>query len=110
MNFNLLKTRRGKLKIGLAKILDNEGQIENVLNLVDEYEKDNLETIEKFKRDKTIVLRKINGALKQTINTHGPITKNLIGSASKRIYGVFLTPKSSDSILQSFLKLVKKIV
>jgi len=29
----------------------------------------------------------INGALKQTINAHGPITKKHIGSATKRILG-----------------------
>jgi hypothetical protein len=29
----------------------------------------------------------INGALKQTINAHGPITKERIGSATKRILG-----------------------
>lgn len=34
---------------------------------------------------------KINGALKQTINSHGPITKELIGSATKRILGSLYT-------------------
>lgn len=29
----------------------------------------------------------INGGIKQTINDHGPITKELTGSATKRIFG-----------------------
>lgn len=33
------------------------------------------------------VMRKIIGALKSTINDHGPITRELITSAAKRIYG-----------------------
>lgn len=33
------------------------------------------------------LLKLINGALKDTINNHGPITKDYISSASKRIYG-----------------------
>lgn len=40
--------------------------------------------------DKRKTTRKISGALKQTINAHGPITKELIGSATKRIYGNLL--------------------
>jgi hypothetical protein len=31
--------------------------------------------------------REISGALKNTIDSHGPITRELIGSASKRIAG-----------------------
>lgn len=33
------------------------------------------------------VIRIINGGLRDTIKHHGPIDPNLIGSASKRIYG-----------------------
>lgn len=30
----------------------------------------------------------ISGALRDTINKHGPINEKLIGSAAKRVYGV----------------------
>lgn len=88
------KTRRGKLKQQLEQkiggVLISETEIEKILLIVDEYEKDNLSTIEKLKRTKTLDVNRINGALKQTINAHGPITKVLIGSATKRIYGSLL--------------------
>lgn len=32
-------------------------------------------------------MKRIIGALKSTINDHGPVTKDLITSAAKRIYG-----------------------
>lgn len=37
--------------------------------------------------EKKKISKKISGGLKQAINAHGPITKELIGSATKRIYG-----------------------
>lgn len=37
----------------------------------------------------------INGALKQTINAHGPITEKRIGSATKRILGALRRIKRS---------------
>jgi hypothetical protein len=106
------KTRIGKLKSGLEQILGMDSKkIEEVLKLVNEYEKNNLDTIEKLKRSKTVEMNKINGALKQTIHAHGPITMVLIGSAGKRIYGSLLDnhhrePKST--LFQKFLNLFKK--
>ena len=44
----------------------------------------------KLKKDKIITLKRINGSLKSCINAHGPITKQLLGSASKRVYGSLL--------------------
>lgn len=35
------------------------------------------------------LLKRINGALRNTIHSHGPITEQLIGSASKRIMSTF---------------------
>ena len=106
MKFDLLKTRRyklqNKLKIELNKVAPD---IEKILNSIDDYEKDNLETIRKLKREKQVTTKKINGALKSCITAHGPITKLLIGSATKRIYGNLLTkdpapePKLSASKL-----------
>ncbi len=64
--------------------------IKNILKAVDEYQKDNIDTIEKLRKEKKVELTKINGALKMSIHSHGPITKELIGSASKRIYGALI--------------------
>lgn len=109
MKLNLFKSRRGKLKAKLENRLLNkvttEKDIEAVITFVDEYEKANLATIEKLKRNKALDLNKINGALKQTINAHGPITKVLIGSATKRIYGSLLEsekPKKKFYFLNLF--------
>jgi hypothetical protein len=94
--FNLLKTRKGKLFDNLEKELNNNPNIESILKIIDEYEYANLETIKKLKRDKVVYLNKISGALKQTINAHGPITKQFISSATKRIYGALLSEKKPN--------------
>lgn len=111
MKFNLLKTRRGRLRVSLKEILGTSlttEKLEQVLNVVDDYENDNLETIAKLKRSKTVELNKINGALKQTINTHGPITKILIGSATKRIYGALLDNHNKKiSFIQKIINIFK---
>ena len=111
IKFDIFKTRRGKLKSGLELNLLNKtvgsNEIEVILNMVDEYEKDNLDTIEKLKRAKKVELNKINGALKQTINAHGPITKILIGSASKRIYGALLDNQPKQTLLEKILTWIK---
>lgn len=88
---NKFKTRRRKLSEGLEEVISEDTlDIDKVIELVDIYEQDNLDTIDKCKRDKRLEMVKINGALKQTIDAHGPITKVLIGSAAKRIYGSLL--------------------
>lgn len=111
MKFDLLKTRRGKLKTNLETKLLNKtvgsSEIETILNIVDEYENDNLDTIEKLKRNKKVELNKINGALKQSINAHGAITKILIGSASKRIYGALLDNQPKQTLLKKLIKWIK---
>ncbi len=96
MKFNLTKTRRGRLQHYLETTFVNQlppEDVRRILAVVDEYEKDNLESIEKLKRTRTVEVNKINGALKQAINAHGPITKVLIGSATKRIMGAMLDNK-----------------
>lgn len=85
-------TRRGKLENKLrAELANPKPEVGKLLDAIDDFEKDNIATIEKLKKKKQIDTKRINGALKQTINAHGPITKVLIGSASKRIYGSMLT-------------------
>lgn len=89
--FNKLRTRKGRLEHKIREELEKENPSKEViLEAVEDYQKDNLDTIEKLKREKRADLNKINGALKQTINAHGPITKTLIGSASKRVYGALM--------------------
>ena len=113
MKFNILKTRRGKLekKIRLELIFDNHLiNVENILKAVDEYEKDNLDTIEKLRKEKNVDSKRINGALRQTINSHGPITMLLIGSATKRILGSLLSnePTKKKTLIQKILTWVRK--
>ena len=92
--FDKSKTRKGRLKIGLQdEIFNDTLSVDKIIELVDAYEQDNLDTIDKCKRDKRLEMNKINGALKQTIDAHGNITKVLIGSAAKRIYGALLLEK-----------------
>ena len=115
MKNSLLKTRRGKLKRKLEEQIVGtwigQQQLDNILKIVDEYEKDNLETINKLKRLKSLDTNRINGALKQTINAHGPITKVLIGSATKRIYGsLLIDEKPKSSILNRLIYWFKKLI
>lgn len=61
--------------------------VDGMVEVVEKYEITNLKIIDKLQRKKKVYVKRINGALKQCINSHGPINKNLIGSCSKRIYG-----------------------
>lgn len=102
----VFKNRKTNLRNKIEKCLITS-DIDGILKAVDDYEKDNLSTIEKLKRDKKIELNRINGALKMTINAHGPITKLLIGSAGKRIHGALLNddkPNWFEKIKKFFRK------
>lgn len=101
MKFNILKTRKGKLeeKIRLELELKNPN-IQVILKAIDDYELDNLMTIEKLRKEKAVDTKKINGALRQTIKAHGPITMLLIGSATKRIYGSLITNVKPNTLLE----------
>jgi hypothetical protein len=89
MGLNIFKSRRAKLKAMIGFILEEkkltQTEIDYLMLAIDDYEKDNLNTIEKLKKEKFYETKRISGALKQTINAHGPITALLIGSATKRI-------------------------
>ena len=103
--FNALKTRSGKLRNKLSnnflnkKLTDKD--IDDLISVIENYEKVNLSSIDKLKKDKAIESKRISGALKQTINAHGVITKELIGSATKRIMGALL----ADNNDKKFIKL-----
>jgi len=104
------KTKQTKLKNAikfnfLNKTLTNEG-VETLMGMIENYEKINLSIIEKSKKEKLIESRRISGALKQSIHAHGDITKELIGSATKRIMGTLLSnqpSKKSNKFIKPFL-------
>ena len=87
----MIKSRKSRLENRIKDILQQKNpKIEDIIEAAEHYEKNNLKTIEKLKKKKSLEVKKINGALKQSINAHGPITKQFINSASKRIYGSLL--------------------
>ena len=109
MKFNKLKTRRGKLEEKIRLELDKPSpSLEVILSHVDTYEKDNLDTIEQLKRVKKIELNKINGAIRQFLNSHPILTKQLIGSLSKRIYGSLLGDKKIKNKNGFIQKIINK--
>jgi len=109
MGFNLLKTRGGKLENTIKQELAKaEPDLSVIMSSIHEYEKSNLATIEKLKRDKKLETNRINGALKQTIQAHGPITMTLIGSATKRIYGSILSDEKKESFINRLKKFLTK--
>lgn len=94
------KSREDRLKnrinaLILNKMVDAE-KLNEVIQAINDYEKDNLDTITKLKKVKQLETKRISGALRQTINAHGPITLNYIGSATKRIYGVLLNNPNKE--------------
>lgn len=91
-----MKRHEKKLEIEIQELY-NKGELstEKIVNLFKKYEESNIKLIEKLRKPRLIEKRKINGALKQTINAHSIITKELIPSATKRIYGALLTNEKS---------------
>lgn len=109
MNFNKLKTRKGRLKDKIIyELKQEEPNIDVILKHIEQYEKDNLETIDKLKRKRVLDAKRISGGLRQTINVHGPITKVLIGSATKRIIGALLDNTQKESFIKRILKWIKR--
>lgn len=105
MKFNILKTRVGKLETNIKNELGKPiVNLETIMTHINEYEKNNLATIEKLKRSKKIETNRINGALRSTISAHGAITKSLCGSATKRIYGALLSNEKSKSKFDNLIK------
>jgi hypothetical protein len=109
MKFDLIATREGVLMLNIrCELASPKPNPDKILSHIKQYEKKNLETIEKLRREKKIETNKIKGALKSTIYAHGPITMVLIGSATKRIYGSLLADNNSLKT-NIFKKLVNKI-
>ena len=100
-------TRRGRLENRLrAELAMPTPEIGKLLDAVDEFEANNIATIEKLKKKKQIDTKRINGAIRQTIQAHGPVTMLLVGSATKRIYGSLLTNEPEDNKKWSFKSLL----
>lgn len=93
------KKNGDKLVIKITEELKkSKPNVDNIINIINSQQTIDYKNLEKVKRDKKIDLNKINGALKQCINAHGPITKELIGSASKRIYGALMLNTNAKKI------------
>lgn len=108
MKFNPLKTRKGRLeKKILLELKTPSPNITNILNAVDDYEEDNLQTIAKLKKVRGNDTKKISGAIRQCIEAHGPITKQYIGSLTKRVYGSLLQPKPKLSARQTYSTIIE---
>jgi hypothetical protein len=109
---NMFKSRKGKLKSVLEYKLGNKlyyNDINDILAVFDMYQKDNLDSIDKLKRDKVYETKRISGAIKQFLDAHPTLTKMLIGSLTKRIYGALLTNKKKYNKIQQFGKWLFKI-
>jgi hypothetical protein len=110
MGCQIFKTIKNKLRNELEFILKqkypSQIELDFIILAYENYQKDNLDTIEKLKRERHFETKRISGALKQTINAHGPITSQFIGSATKRIHGSLLSHVKKESFLT---KLWKKI-
>ena len=109
MGFNLLKTRSGKLENTIKNELAKaEPDLNVIMDCVYEYEKSNLATIEKLKRDKKVETNRINGAIKNFLNANPVLTKELIGSLTKRIYGSILSDEKKETFLDKLKKILTK--
>ena len=111
MKFDLIATREGVLMHNIrCELASPKPNPDKILSYIKQYEKKNLETIEKLRRDKKIETNKIKGALKSTIHAHGPITMILIGSATKRIWGSLLadTNTKKENVFKKIVKKIKK--
>ena len=108
MGLHIFTTRKNKLRKQLENVLHriepNQTELDFLVAAFEEYQKDNLDTIEKLKRERHFETKRISGALKQTINAHGPITKQFIGSATKRIHGALLSNINKENFITRLFK------
>jgi ribosomal 50S subunit-associated protein YjgA (DUF615 family) len=99
---NCFKSRKEILKDEVGKMLKNPSDVDKVLEIFYKFEMDNLAAIQKLNREKDVTMNKINGAIKQFLHAHPILTKELIGSLSKRIYGSLLVPKKQGFFRRLF--------
>jgi hypothetical protein len=100
---NCFKSRKQLLKEGILRELSSESpSADKLLEIFHKFEKNNLATIDKLKREKEVTMKKITGAIKQFLHAHPVLTRELISSLSKRIYGSLLEPKKESFIQRLF--------
>jgi hypothetical protein len=107
----MFKTKIQKLKSVLQYNFSNkltDDEIDILIKIFNDFEKSNIDTIEKLKRDKIYETKRISGAIKQCLNAHGPITKQYIGSATKRIYGALLDNVKKESFIRRIINKIWK--
>lgn len=87
-----MRNKYDKLKLEIQELRDsNELTNDGIIDLFKKYEISNLNHIKKLNKRRSFEHNRIKGGLRQTINAHGPITKELIPSATKRISGALIT-------------------
>ena len=92
-----MRNKYNKLKSEVQELLKNKTiTSDEIINVFMKYEDINIKTIEKLNKERVVERNRIKGALRQTINAHGPIDMKLIGSATKRISGALITSKESN--------------
>jgi hypothetical protein len=101
---NCFKSRKEKLKeeIGWA-LTEDKPSVNKLLEIFFKFEKNNLDTIKKLNKEKDVTIRKISGAVKQFLHSHPVLTKQLIPSLSKRVYGSLLIPKKEGFLRRLFI-------
>jgi hypothetical protein len=100
---NCFKSKRERLKDEIKQALEKkEPSADKLLEIFYKFEKDNLATIKKLNKEKDITIRKINGAIKQFLHSHPVLTRQLIPSLSKRVYGSLLVPKKEGFLKKLF--------
>jgi len=86
-----------------------ENEINMIIGFVRDYEADNINTIEHLMRERVIESNRIKGAIKQFLNNHPVLTKELIGSLTKRILGAQLSnKKKKETLIDKIKKWIKK--
>jgi hypothetical protein len=89
-----------KIETEVRKLWESDNLSDDkIIGLFKKYEQSNIIQIKKLKKRRVNEYNKIKGGLRQTINAHGPITKELIPSATKRIHGALLT---NENIIPKF--------
>lgn len=94
-----------KLSNRIKKLMSNpETTHEDYVQLFELYEKNNLNKIRKLTLVNVPKAKMISGALKSCIDAHGPITKLLISSATKRVMGSLTSNNEKKSLISKLIK------
>jgi hypothetical protein len=96
------KTKQSKLVIKITEELNKpKPRVEKIIEIFNTQENLDIKEFKNLQRERRFEVERINNGLRQCIAAHGPITKELIGSASKRIYGMCLTNPSEKKVSNS---------